>query len=546
MAFSIDHRKRNLNKLEAEIFDLVIIGGGICGAGVAREASSRGLKVALIEANDFASGTSSRSSKLIHGGIRYLENLEFGLVFEALSERRILFQMAPHLVHPLRFMLPVYSDSRVGMFKLGLGMWLYDALSLFEAPKLHERHNQHETLSEMPILNPHELVGSYVYSDAYMDDDRLVIETLRSAARFGAVSANYVRATSAQLAGGQMKALIARDEVTGKEIKISGRHFVSTVGPWTDIVAHELLGQWKKMMRPSKGVHLTFSRERLPLKDAVVMVSNDQKRIVFAIPRHEMVIVGTTDTDFKGDPELVHTTREDVDYLLNVTNEYFPGATIKEADILASYSGVRPLVDDGAETESKTSREHFIFTDSRNVTFVMGGKYTTYRLIAEQAVEKALESFSIEDRVRFRKEMSHSLEPLNELASVEALAIAKRSAGPWSRVYGVDVDTVNKLIDRHGLEAQSILEKFSRRTQNLWQLEAYHAIHETMCFHLIDFYLRRVPLFLAREDHGFHLLEDIAEIFAAELSWSPTQTQNQISTLKAHLNHEMRWRITSK
>lgn len=192
--FSHKDRQDNLKKMQAQKFDVCIIGGGITGAGAARDAASRGMSVCLIEQNDFASGTSSRSSKLIHGGIRYLENLEFGLVFEALYERHILFEIAPHLVHPLSFLLPVYKGDRVGMFKLGLGMWLYDLLALLHAPKFHEKLNAPSALQHVPSLQENNLQGAYLYSDAYMDDDRLVIETMRSADRFGAVAVNYVKA----------------------------------------------------------------------------------------------------------------------------------------------------------------------------------------------------------------------------------------------------------------------------------------------------------------------------------------------------------------
>lgn len=542
MAFSAQTRKKNIDKLQSEHFDLVIIGGGISGAGVARDAASRGMKVALIEAQDFAAGTSSRSSKLIHGGIRYLENLEFGLVFEALSERRNLFEMAPHLVHPLRFMLPVYNDSRVGMLKLGLGMWLYDALSLFEAPELHKRQNATESLVAVPVLNPKGLVGSYVYSDAYMDDDRLVIETLRSAVRMGATAVSYVKANSAKFIDGKMTTLIAHDLEQDKEIAISGRHFVSTVGPWTDLVAHQILGRWKNIMRPSKGVHLTLNRARLPLRDAVVMVSNDQKRIIFAIPRNEMIIVGTTDTDFKGDPQEVHTSRADVDYLLQVINEYFPGVNINEADIMASYSGIRPLVDDGSVSESKTSREHLIFSDPRNITFVTGGKYTTYRRMAAEALETVLENFQIEDQVRWGTLNSKTLEPLNPLASPEALHQSRTQVNSWAKEFNLDVDTVNFLVERHGLEARQMLDRYSHYVTNRWMIEAMHAINETMCFKLIDFYLRRVPLFLSREDHGFHLLNECAELFQKELGWSDTHRKCEVDAIYNHLKTEMGWR----
>jgi glycerol-3-phosphate dehydrogenase len=544
MSFSVKTRAENLQKLQTQKFDLVIIGGGINGAGIARDAASRGMSVALVEADDFASGTSSRSSKLIHGGIRYLENMEFGLVFEALSERRLLFQMAPHLVHPLRFVLPLYKGGRVGMFMLGLGMWLYDALSMFEAPKMHERLSPAGTKARLPILDQKDLLGSYVYSDAYMDDDRLVIETLRSAHKFGAVVVNYCSATGGDLQSEQLKRLKVKDEFTQKEFYIEGHHFISTVGPWTDIVAPKVLGQWKKQMRPSKGVHLTFDRKRVPLEEAVVMISDDEKRIVFAIPRHEMVIIGTTDTDYPGDPRDVHTTKEDVKYLLSVASQYFPGAQLKESDILASYSGVRPLVDDGSATESKTSREHLIFSDPRNVTFVMGGKYTTYRLIAEEAVLAALTHFDESSRLKFQKSLSE--EPLNPLVTTERLSRAFVQSESTAKDFGRNLKTVRALIDRHGEEALDILKAYNAEVPHneneLWIFEALHALDETMCMNLRDFYLRRTPLFLARADHGLLMTHALSDVFQKHLGLSGQDRQAQIAQVHEHLKAEMVWK----
>jgi glycerol-3-phosphate dehydrogenase len=505
------------------------------------------MKVALIEAQDFAFGTSSRSSKLIHGGIRYLENLEFGLVFEALNERSRLFEMAPHLVHPLRFVLPIYQGARVGMFKLGLGMWLYDALALFEAPQMHERLGAHEMHERLPMLDETNLMGGYAYSDAYMDDDRLVIETLRSAASWGAVVANYCRATGAKMTDGKVSEVILRDSLQGKEFTIKGRHFVSTVGPWTDMVAPTLLGEWKKKLRPSKGVHLTFRRERLQLQDAVVMISDDEKRIVFAIPRHEMIIIGTTDTDFQGDPANVHTTRADVDYILRIASDYFPHAQLKEEDIVASYAGVRPLVHDGSESESKTSREHLIFTDPRNVTFVTGGKYTTYRSMAEETVKLVLEQFDMETRLRWSK--SRSTEPLNALVNKETFPHAQRMASIWAKEFGLDVDTVHMLTERHGQEAFSILKKWAPvvpADHALWFLEALHAIHETMCLNLCDFYLRRFPLFLSYPDHGDSLLDGLSRLFQRELEWTESERQAAIDAVRQHAKFELGWRGSAR
>lgn len=542
--FSFQKRLINITKMQKQTYDLVIVGGGITGAGVARDAASRGMKVALIEARDFSEGTSSRSSKLIHGGIRYLENLEFGLVFESLSERSHLFEMAPHLVHPLRFMLPVYKNSRVGMFKLGLGMWLYDALALFQAPRMHECLSKDETMERMPYLDDTDLRGSYEYSDAYMDDDRLVIETLRSADLYGAHCVNYVEAQSPVYnENGKLVALNCVDKNSNKTFKISGKHFVSSVGPWTDIFAESIFDQWKPIMRPSKGVHLTFSKQRFPLEQAVVMAEGS--RIVFGIPRHEMVIVGTTDTDFKDRPENVSSTQEDVDYILKVANEYFPKANLQESDIIASYSGVRPLVDDGSDTEGKTSREHSIFSDKRGITFVTGGKYTTYRHMAEQTVNEVLEQMPLEESMQWPRTQTY--EPLNPKVTEESFRWSKLKVEEWSREFNLAIEQTQKLVDRHGPEAFDILA-YTQSYQHvedyelkLWLIEAEHAIQHGMCLSLADFYLRRSPLFLSYPSNGFKYLEPIAEVFKERLLLSEEQLQAQKNALHQHKQKEMSW-----
>lgn len=540
--FSFKSRLMNISKMQTGEFDLVVVGGGITGAGVARDAASRGLRVALVEARDYAEGTSSRSSKLIHGGIRYLENLEFGLVFEALSERQLLFEMAPHLVHPLRFVLPVYSNSRVGMFKLGLGMWLYDILSLFQAPEMHERISADQASYRLPMLNQKGIQGAYVYSDAYMDDDRLVVETLRSAHQKGAVCANYLEAKSAHHKDGKVVALDCWDHLSGKAITIKGKHFVSSVGPWTDIFASSLWENWRKILRPSKGVHLTLDRSRLPLKQAVVMAEGE--RIVFGIPRHEMVIIGTTDTDYTDVPENVKSDLEDVEYILEVTNQYFPEAQLTKQDILASYAGVRPLVDDGSETEGKTSREHIIIQDPRNFTIVAGGKYTTYRHMAEETVDLVLQAFDLESQSRFKK--SDTKTPLNPLVTEDTLLWANGCVEEWAEKYRLSESEVRQCVERHGAEAETLLEKVQpylnfKEGDRLWLAEAEFAIECTMCMCIKDFYLRRSPLFLAYKDHGLSLLDPIGDIFAKKLNWDRETKEYSVAALRQHIQQELAW-----
>ncbi len=532
-------REENKKKLASEKFDLVIIGGGINGAGVARDASLRGLKVALVEARDFASGTSSRSSKLIHGGLRYLENYDFKLVFEALNERTKLFGIAPHLVHPLRFMIPLYASSRVGMFKMGLGMWAYDVLALFQAPEFHERLSAKTTLGRMPIVNSHDLKGSYVYSDAYMDDDRLVHETLRSAHEAGAVFANYMKASEIRWdEKGQFQSLLVQDTETQEKIWIQGQHLVSTVGPWTDQLGHALFKKWEDVLRPTKGIHLTFLKERLPLSSAVVMAAEKGDRIVFGIPRHEMVIVGTTDTDYKGSPSDVVTESEDVEYLLSIVNSYFPGADIRKEDIVASYAGVRPLVRDDSSSEGKTSREHLIWGDPRGITFIAGGKYTTYRLVAQQVVDAALHSFDLGDRVRFYK--SQSNQPLNMYVESEKYRQAFYQIEAWAEYFARSIEDVRWLTERYGAETPSILEK-AQGLESVWEVEALQAIHHTMCLHLTDFMTRRVPLFLATREHGRPFLSAIARVFQRELGWDESQMLSEIQNYQEHIKRELHW-----
>lgn len=541
--FSFWKRQENLHRLKNEKFDLFIIGGGINGAGAAREAAQRKMKVGLVEANDFAFGTSSRSSKLIHGGIRYLANLEWGLVFEALSERRVLFKIAPHLVHPLKFILPVYKFSKVGMTKMSLGMWLYDCLSLFSAPEIHERLEAKETLEKLPLLEKDGLKGSFAYYDAYMDDARLVIETLRSASDYGAAITNFVKVQSGEFNNGKLHTLLCKDQLSGEKFSIRAKHFVGSVGPWTDILGENLFTSWEKTLRPTKGIHLTFSKDKIKLSGAVVMVDDKKNRIVFMIPRKNMLLVGTTDTDFSQNPESVKSEAADIDYLMNMINEYFPEANLKKEDIIASYSGVRPLIADNAESEGQTSREHKIWTYGHNVTFVAGGKYTTYRKMANEVVSHCLRRFSFLERARFP--LSRTKTPLNPKITISTFKKAELFKKDWMKEFQLSEQHVETLIKRHGYEAYDVMsEGIKGGWRDLWQQEAYHAIFHGMCLHLIDFYLRRTSLFISEPDHGLGKLEKILEVFKFYYGWDSEKCQKEKEQITNYIHFEMSWRHT--
>jgi glycerol-3-phosphate dehydrogenase len=525
--FNHEQRQHNLNKLEHEIFDVLIVGGGINGAGVARDAASRGMRVAVIEANDFASGTSSRSSKLIHGGIRYLENLEFKLVFEALNERSILFEMAPHLVHPLKFMIPLFKSSRVGMFKMGLGMWLYDILSLFQTPEIHDNLDAKKTLALQGEVRIDDLVGSFLYYDAYMDDDRLVHETFRSANENGATIVNYVKATDYSFQN-NIHTVSAFDTKSKKTLQIKAHHMISCVGPWTDFFGKITDDDWKQMLRPTKGIHLILPRTKLNLHQAVVMGAETGNRIIFGIPRGEFVIVGTTDTDFNEDPGKVHTTASDVEYLLKIINSYFPNNKIAKEDIISSYSGVRPLVKDDAESTGKTSREHVIKKGKNGILYVAGGKYTTYRKMAEETVDKLVKTLSIEQQVTFAK--SDTKTPLNP----------KVTAQNYKYYLSIQEDKDDfTLAEYFGPEAEDIKQLYA--DYNLFQKMAAFHIDNTMCISIADFYLRRSYLMLNHRDHGLSKFDEIAQVFKDKLKVDEKFLSDEYNKILEHINFEMSW-----
>lgn len=537
--FSFRERQNNIRDLEKTEFDLFIIGGGINGAGVARDASMRGMKVGLVEANDFASGTSSRSSKLIHGGIRYLENLEFKLVFEALSERAKLFEMCPHLVHHLRFMIPIYKDSRVSLWKMGMGMWLYDMLSLFQAPEMHEKLTAEQAIQRMPSLKSKDLVGACVYSDAYMDDARLVYETLRSAHQIGALSANYVKAIGAEFdESKRIKKVLCEDRLTQRKFYVKAKKVVSCVGPWTDQLATSFEPKWKKVLRPTKGVHITLPKNRLLMDSAVVMGAEKSDRIVFGIPRHEMILIGTTDTDFKESPENVRVNSDDIKYLLEVVESYFPGAKIKPADIMSSYAGVRPLVQDSSASEGKTSREHSIFDDVHGVTYIAGGKYTTYRLVAHEVVEHILKISAIEDRIKFKA--VDTAMPLNSYSGSAEYDAALAGYSNWKRSQNLSLNEVRSLAERYGLEAEKMAIEFSN--MNGLEIEAAQAIQHTMCLNLTDFYSRRVPTFLSSQEHGLQTLNSVGKIFQKYFDWSEPRLEEEKQKYREYVQQELNWK----
>ncbi|MBI1374537.1 MAG: FAD-dependent oxidoreductase [Phycisphaera sp.] len=367
--------------------DVLVIGGGIVGAGVARDAAMRGLRTALVEQRDFAFGTSSRSSRLLHGGIRYLAQGRIGLVREASGEKAVLHRIAPHLCAPLAFVFPTRTGTPWTRWKLGLGVKLYDVLAAGSNLGASQVLGVDELRGLLPTLDPRRLTGAVRYFDAQTNDARLVIDTLRSATRHGARVANYTRFVDAERRGDRWRVTCERVGADGgavagtPRVELTATHIVNAAGPWSPHIPHS-----GTRLRPTKGVHLVIDRERLPVPDAVVMAEGD--RILFALPWGDRVVLGTTDTDYDGSLDSPTCDAADMDYVLRVANATFPGVMLTDNDVISTWAGLRPLVADPHGRPSDISRRHEITSPEPGWIDVTGGKLTTYRLMAAETVDR--------------------------------------------------------------------------------------------------------------------------------------------------------------
>jgi glycerol-3-phosphate dehydrogenase len=376
----INNRKAGL--VDGDVLDVLIIGGGIVGAGIARDAAMRGLRVGLAEQNDFASGTSSRSSRLLHGGLRYLAQGRVGLVREASLEKQVVQDIAPHLTEPLPFVFPTYRGTPWKRWKLGMGVKIYDLLCNGRNFGKSRTLGVGQVQAILKGIDTQGLTGAVRYYDGLTNDARLVIDTLRSAEACGAQLCNYTRFEDASLRDGLWDCVVY-DRLNDQRIGLRARTVINAAGPWADRMLHS-----RTPLRLTKGVHLVIDRKQLPIPDAAVMTQGD--RILFAIPWGERLILGTTDTDYQGPLASPTCDPEDVRYVLDIANSTFPEVNLDSSDVIASWAGLRPLIANGQEagTPSNTSRSHRIQMTEPGWIDVAGGKLTTYRLMSEQAVNR--------------------------------------------------------------------------------------------------------------------------------------------------------------
>jgi len=519
----LDARDRSnaLRRLATGQLDVLVVGGGITGAGAALDAASRGLRVGLVESRDLAAGTSSRSSKLIHGGLRYLEQGDFKLVREALRERDLLVtKLAPHLVKPVPFLYPLYKKV-VERPYVGAGLVIYDAMEGTKRPVPHHRHlTARGALRRAPALRPERLAGAMVYYDAQVDDARHTMCVARTAAMHGAIVVTRASATSLLRSadGTQVTGAVVRDEETGRSFDVLATRVVVCAGVWTDLV-HSLGGvQAGYQVRMSKGVHLVMPRSAIDAETG--MIVRTEKSVLFFIPWGERWIVGTTDTDWSGDRAEPTASGADVDYILAAANRVL-ATPLTRADVIGVYAGLRPLVAAAADRPTtKLSREHVVDVPLPGLVSIAGGKFTTYRLMARDVVDAAVADFP--------RPVPESVTGQLPLLGADGLPAVRAAAQRLAEDYGVPLSSVEHLLARYGSAVSEVLDLVrSEKTLGRPLLDGYpylraevaYAVTHEGALHIEDVLARRIRLLIESPDAGVAAAAEVGVIMGGLLGW---------------------------
>ncbi|MBG6130433.1 glycerol-3-phosphate dehydrogenase [Aquimarina sp. EL_43] len=532
--FSVLDRDMQLQNAKNETYDLVVIGGGVTGAGTALDAASRGLKVCLVEKNDFASGTSNKSTKLIHGGLRYLKQMEIGLVKESGSERAIVHKLAPHLVMPEKMLLPIIEGGTYGKLMASVGLKIYDFLANVEGDDKRKMLTAQETLNKEPLLSEEGLTGGGYYAEYRTDDARLTIELLKKAAFFGANSINYCEMTSFNYnEEGKIKSLKCIDHNTKKSFSIRSRSYISAAGPWVDLLREKDHSMSSKHLHLTKGVHLVFSRVRFPLTQSIYFDVPDG-RMIFAIPRGRATYVGTTDTNYNANLNRVVATKQDADYLLKAVNHMFPDLKLTRNDIESNWAGLRPLIHEDGKDPSELSRKDEIFVSKTGLISIAGGKLTGYRKMAQRVIDTVLKTMSNKTSSKFSESHTQKIPltstPLKDTEEVHAyqykIIQQLKALKLEDFYYGW------YLTSTYGKQADIIIDNMKRFSndemiERLIRAELWYCIHYEMTNGLADFFVRRTGrlYFNINSVHKYRILiqEDIVEY----LNWDEIRIETE-------------------
>jgi len=534
-AFHAGRRKRMLESMAVERLDVLVIGGGITGAGIALDAASRGMKAALVEMQDFAAGTSSRSTKLIHGGLRYLKQLEIGVVAEVGKERAIVFENGPHVTTPERMLLPLYEGGSFGKLTTSLALRFYDFLAGVKKDERRRMLSGAMTLQREPLLKQIGLKGGGLYVEYRTDDARLTIEVLKQAVAMGALAVNYAKAEEL-LRGddGKIAGVLVRDSIGGDSYRIAADVVINATGPWVDEIREADGSRQGKTLHLTKGVHLVFDGARFPLRQAVYFDTPDG-RMVFAIPREGKTYLGTTDTDYAGDTANPAMTNEDRAYLLKAANSMFPTLRLTAGDVESSWAGLRPLVHQEGKSPSEISRRDEIFVSPSGLVSIAGGKLTGYRKMAEAVVDRAVQLGQAAGGEGFgpsrTRELPISGGDTGGSGGFEAYAAGKAAAGA---ALGLKPEAAVRLARRYGSNADAVWAMYPDAVQLREQhglpvelgLQLLYGIREEMAAKPVDFFIRRTGLLYFQIGIVRQWRSALLHAMKAELGWSDYECES--------------------
>jgi len=515
--------------------DLLVIGGGITGTGVAHDAARRGIHTLLVEREDFAAGTSSRSSRLIHGGVRYLEHGWFPLVFEASRERRRLLDNAPHLVRPLRFTWPIYAEQRLARWEIGAGLMLYDVLALFKNVGRQKQLTATGVLEREPSLRADGLRGGAAYWDAATDDARLTLATAIAAERAGAVLATHTEVTGFVKDGTRVIGAALRDRHSGEASEVRASVIVNATGPYTDALRQHESADLLPVVQGTKGVHILIPRAPLALHEAITLLHPRDARVMFALPAGRYALIGTTDTTTRATPDEVRATEADVAYLLDAIAHYFPQATLSRNDVVSAWAGIRPLIAATPGTApSDQSREHAIVEGPGGVVGVSGGKLTTYRAMAEEIVDVVVKRLGGDYEPC---STARATLPGGDLDLADALTQAERATG--------DTALAARLVHAHGSAWDAVwalgaltpaLRTRVVPTSDAIKAELIHAVLHEHARTLSDLLVRRTHVAFESPDRGVAVAAEVAALVGPHLGWDAAAQAQAVTAYVADVH----------
>ena len=523
------NRAANLLTLQSTHFDVLVIGGGITGAGIALDAAVRGLKTALVEKEDFAAGTSSRSTKLIHGGLRYLKQLEFALVKEVGSERAIVHKLAPHLVVPEKMLLPLYEQRGLGYWLTSIGLKIYDWLAGVKPEDQRKMLTRLQTLNHEPLLKKDDVKGGAIYAEYRTDDARLTIEIIKLAAQNGACICNYTEVEGFKYSNNVISGALLIDHLSGNHLTIDAKVVVNATGPWVDKLRVLNQSRQGKQLHLTKGVHIVVPFHRLPVRQAIYFDVPDG-RMIFAIPRGRVTYIGTTDTDYAGDINSVLASRADVEYILHAVNETFPFALLTLADVESSWAGLRPLIHEEGKSASQLSRKDEIFESPSGLISIAGGKLTGYRKMAERVVDKVIEQKfeSLELKSCATDKMILPGGDFIDYGAVRKLETKLAVRLGALNLRGNEATNLVHLYGRQALQIAEYLEQHQtgEAEQDLILAKAWFAVEHEMAVTPLDFIIRRSGLLYFNHPKLARHTDAIVNYFAEIFKWD-SETRNK-------------------